>query len=277
MVDVKVRQRLIRRIRKRLPQFGADWTQQEPTPPRRPSGWEIGPPDFVGVGAQKAGTTWWYHLIAAHPDVHHDPEQKPERHFFDRYGMHSGTAEIERYHRLFPRPPGKKIGEKTPEYMACYWVPALLHEAAPDARLFAILRDPVERYRSAMQQADRAGWRRDRQLEMVMFDFGLYARQVQRLLDAYDREHILLLQYERCVAQPAAEIEKTYAFLGLAPRALAENDLREGRNVTRGGNASMDSERRALLRRLYQDDVSELVKYVPELDLSLWPNFRNMD
>ena len=29
-----------------------------------------GPPDFVGIGAQKAGTTWWFDAICAHPDVY---------------------------------------------------------------------------------------------------------------------------------------------------------------------------------------------------------------
>ena len=29
-----------------------------------------GPPDFVGIGAQKAGTTWWFDAICAHPEVY---------------------------------------------------------------------------------------------------------------------------------------------------------------------------------------------------------------
>jgi len=35
------------------------------------------------VGAQKAGTTWWFRIIEAHPGVYHDPDQRPELHFFD--------------------------------------------------------------------------------------------------------------------------------------------------------------------------------------------------
>ncbi|MBA3795881.1 MAG: hypothetical protein H0X20_01485, partial [Chloroflexi bacterium] len=55
----------------------------EPAPP--PPGFVIGPPDFVGVGAQKAGTTWWFRLIEAHPGVYQSPDQRPELHFFDRF------------------------------------------------------------------------------------------------------------------------------------------------------------------------------------------------
>ena len=31
-----------------------------------------------------------------------------------------------RYHRYFPRPDGKLIGEKTPEYLSCPWVPPMV-------------------------------------------------------------------------------------------------------------------------------------------------------
>lgn len=39
-------------------------------------------PDFIGIGAQKAGTTWLYHQIRKHPDVWLPPLK--ELHYFDR-------------------------------------------------------------------------------------------------------------------------------------------------------------------------------------------------
>ena len=39
----------------------------DPTPPQPEMGQIVGPPDFVGIGAQKAGTTWWFDAICAHP------------------------------------------------------------------------------------------------------------------------------------------------------------------------------------------------------------------
>lgn len=39
------------------------------------------PPHFLGIGAQKAGTTWLYHNLRAHPDVWLPPEK--ELHYFD--------------------------------------------------------------------------------------------------------------------------------------------------------------------------------------------------
>ena len=37
--------------------------------PECPPGWRTGPPDFVGVGAQRSGTTWWYRLLLDHPRI----------------------------------------------------------------------------------------------------------------------------------------------------------------------------------------------------------------
>ncbi len=253
------------------------WIHQEPEAPPCPPGWRTGPPDFVGVGAQKAGTTWWFRLIASHPDVHQDDNQRPELHFFDRY--HSGwpTAEdIDRYHRLFPRPPGSLIGEKTPEYMADYWVPRMLHAAAPEARLIVLLRDPIERYRSARTHGSLRDWPKERRTEGDTFHRGLYVPQLQRLADCYDPARILTLQYERCVTDPAGQLSRTFRFLGLSDHVLAEEELREPRNRTRVDKVEISTERLALLQRLYEQDVRALRDIVPDLDESLWPNFAHL-
>ena len=42
----------------------------DPKPPTAGPDEVTGPPDFVGIGAQKAGTTWWYEAVCAHPDAH---------------------------------------------------------------------------------------------------------------------------------------------------------------------------------------------------------------
>jgi hypothetical protein len=274
-----VAKRILRPLRRgaaRRKPRGRDWALREPEPPPCPPGWEIGPPDFVGVGAQKAGTTWWFHLIAAHPDVHQDPGQRPELHFFDRFSHRWPTADdVARYHRLFPRPPGGIAGEKTPEYMADYWVPLMLKEAAPETHVLVMLRDPIERYRSAQTHGIRKDWGQDRNTEMSAFLRGMYGDQLRRLYDTFPAERILVLQYERCAADPAGQLARTYAFLGLKPHVLSDEQLRRERNVSREGKVEIEPRRYDLLRRLYEPDVRGLPALVPDLDLSLWPHFRD--
>ena len=83
----------------------------DPTPPSAGSNEVTGPPDFVGIGAQKAGTTWWYEAICAHPDVFSRVDIHKERHFFGRYVARPfGPEECDLYHEWFPRPPGEPDG-----------------------------------------------------------------------------------------------------------------------------------------------------------------------
>ena len=69
-----------------------------------------GPPDFVGIGAQKSGTTWWYELIATHPDVACRDIFK-ERHFFGRFATRpfdgGGRRDVP---RVVPAPGGPDHG-----------------------------------------------------------------------------------------------------------------------------------------------------------------------
>ena len=43
----------------------------------------------------------------------------------------------------------------------------------------------------------------------------LYAGQLEGILACFERSQVLVLQYERCVREPAAELERTFVFLGL--------------------------------------------------------------
>ena len=86
--------------------------------PAIPDGAAIGPPDFIGVGVHKAGTTWWWALLAGHPEIDAVARRK-ELHLLDR--MREGPISAEQrdwYYRQFPRLPGHLAGEWTPRYMA---------------------------------------------------------------------------------------------------------------------------------------------------------------
>ena len=142
------------------------WWQPPPSPPC-PDGWQTAPPDFVGVGAQRSGTTWWTALIADHPQVARMVTK--ELHFFDDFANSGPSPDVARqYARYFPRPPGRVAGEWTPRYMFDLWTPALLRRCAPDAKLLVLLRDPVERYRSHLARARKRAEQRGRSLSPAL-------------------------------------------------------------------------------------------------------------
>jgi hypothetical protein len=109
-----------------------------------------------------------------------------------------------------------------------------------------------------------------------MFNRGFYARQLERVYRSFSSDRVLVLQYERCVIDPAGELSRTYAFLGLAPHAVADEELRRPRNRTRSEKAELVDQRTRLLRDEYEPDVRTLQSMLPDLDVSLWPNFAHL-
>lgn len=262
---------------RKLTRQGHDGGVRTPAPPPAcPAGWRIGPPDFVGVGAQRCGTTRWFRLIASHPEVASSPADK-ELHFFDRFFEGGfGDADVAAYHAYFPRPAGTRTGEWTPLYGSSPWVPKLLARAAPDARLLILLRDPVERFASALQHNARLsheqGMPLNRLAPVEAFRRGFYHAEIGMLLPYFDPSQILVLQYERCAREPLEQLRRTFEFIGLADTGFAPAELDANPNP-QPTKPKLDAETRDSYVRAYRDDVEALVRAFPEIDLALWPNF----
>jgi Sulfotransferase family len=247
--------------------------------PECPEGWRVAPPDFVGIGAQRSGTSWWYRGIEAHPKVVRVKGQRKELHYFNRFWDGDVPADFaRRYASLFPRPPGTITGEWTPRYMHDYWSLPLLREAAPDARILVILRDPVERYRSGAARMVRLAEEAGRPLRMIEITDALwrsfYHEQLKRLFELYPRDQVLVLQFERCRSDAEEQMEATCRFLGLEPfDELPERLVRE--RSSRSKPPLPERMRDELVTRL-SDDVGKLTDLCPEIDPSLWPNFNHI-
>jgi hypothetical protein len=249
-----------------------------PDPPAAPPGWEVAPPHFVGVGAQRSGTTWWWGAVIEHPRVcFRRGLHTKEVHFFDDLQdvEELDDYDAESYHRWFPHLPGAVIGEWTPRYMLDRSTARHIARVAPDARIMVILRDPVDRYVSGVDRtfvmARNMGVTPSP--EEVAADQqarGLYFEQVRRVFDAFPREQVLILQYERCRADFEAELHRTYAFLGLEAAGVEPRDVdpREPRP------RELPAEERERLAHVYAPDVRKLVEIAPEIDPEMWPSVR---
>lgn len=249
------------------------------SPPPCPPGWRIGPPDFVGVGAQRSGTTRWFDLIVEHPEIEAPPATRKELHYFDRF--HPGgftAADAAAYDDYFPRPPDKLTGEWTPVYLAAPWAPAMLARAAPEAKLLVSLRDPVERYLSGLQRHHRVARASETPLNAMApldaFMRGFYHAQLTHLLAHFDRSQVLILQYERCVREPLAELRRTFSFLGVEDPDFVP-DL-EAHPNHQSEKPTLHADARRSLGDAYAPDVARLAEGFPEIELALWPNFAQL-
>jgi len=209
-------------------------------------------PDFLGIGAQKSGTTWLHTQLATHPALHL-PDEK-EVHYFD-WNFHRPLAE---YGRHFRNAGDRVAGEITPGYAI---LPddriAFVARVMPRVRIVYLMRDPVERAWSqvVMNEIELGGVDPD-----AIDDDGWIARlrepRVRRrgdhlaVIDAWRRhvpdDRILLGFFEEIAADPAGLLARVHAFLGVEPRPPAETGV-----VRRGvGKPMPDRVREALVTML---------------------------
>ena len=211
-------------------------------------------------------------MVVAHPDVAVPPGRPKEIHFFQEFWEGGfSEADVARYHRYFPRPDGKLVGEWTPRYMFDTWTPRMLAAAAPKARLLVLLRDPVARYLSHLgthlgRGPERAT--RGAAVASIAFARGLYMAQLRAVLAHFPRERLLLLQFERCMREPAAQLRRTYEFLGLDPSFVPGE---QAQRVNPGGTIDLDDALIEDVGRALAPDAADLARAFPEIDLSLWP------
>ncbi len=242
-------------------------------PPRCPEHWSTGAPDYIGLGAQRAGTTWWNHLIESHPAA--SPQPFKELHYLRSYWNRPFTdADVDKYHSYFPRPSGSITGEFSPGYLSHFWIPPLLNIAAADARFIILLRNPVDRYQSGLElqsETRRLNYKSSSQA----FRLGCYALQLENLFKYIPPERVQVLQFEKCLREPASQIAASYEFLGL-DSSFIPVDLKTARNSNRGEQANMSAEDRANLVGAYEAEVLRTKELVPSLDMSLWSDFTHL-
>lgn len=197
-------------------------------------------PNFLIIGAQKAGTTWLAAQLSQHPEIYVAPE---EVHYFDKGSRYAkGIAWYESFFSESRQ--ARHVGEKTPDYLYAGGrgledhlpeVHRHVHAALPHAKLIAILRDPVERAVSAVNHLMRThrvppSANADRVLKGDLrhiadghgvLDYGRYARQLDAYLELYGDGQLLVLVYEEAiVAQPEVGVRAACRFLGAADFAF---------------------------------------------------------
>lgn len=207
-------------------------------------------PDFLVIGAMKAGTTTLFAALNEHPRMLRP--RRREIHFFGR----KFPRGLQWYRRHFAT--GKELrqfsaitGEGSTSYLANANVPARIRRVLPNVKMIALLRDPVDRAISNFFHEQRTG-RETLGLEEALLaegerlrrhplgkqggmgflayrNRGLYAEQLKRYFALFPREQILVLQSEAFFADPQPVFARVCRFLGLEPE-LAHADFKP-RNV----------------------------------------------
>lgn len=185
------------------------------------------PPDFVILGAMRAGTTTLARQLERLPGVGMAPEK--EVHYFDR---HYDRGPAWYASRLGD---GAVVGEATPNYL--YHPEALVRLAAdaPDVRVVVTLRDPADRawshywhnvargkeplmFADALIAEPERLARSDPDRDHYSYvDRGRYRRQLDVVTDLFPADHIHVMTFEHHRVEPQRSLASVARFLRLDP------------------------------------------------------------
>jgi len=209
-------------------------------------------PNFFIIGAPKAGTSSLYEYVAQHPDVYMSPVKEPA--YFkpradvaesDGDGAPAGTG-LDEYLALFDGATSEHvIGEATASYLQSVPAAERLSDAAPGARLVAVLRNPVDRAYSGYSMRVQQGSEDLTFVEAIDVELGRrpasparrvgylgpgwYGRHLSAYLARYPREQVRVYLYEDLRA-PHDLLHDVFTFLDVDP---AFHPTLEHHNVTR--------------------------------------------
>ncbi len=177
-------------------------------------------PDFLIIGAMKAGTTSLFRYLARHPEL--SPAARKEPSFFTKKGFHKG---LEWYQSLFPENDNLKFEASTNYAKYPYFanVPERIYQTIPEVRLIYIVRHPVKRCISQLHHnIVRDPSRAELKYESIDFwkkggrhivNVSKYHMQISRYLQWFDLSKILLLKFEDLIAHPAIVLNHVLEFL----------------------------------------------------------------
>ena len=198
-------------------------------------------PNFIVLGAGKAGTQSVYNYLLEHPEIYMSPIK--ETNFFALNGQQPdfkgppdpinqySVANIDAYRALFDFVTDEKaIGEISPLYLYSSEAAANIKQTIPEAKLIVILRNPVDRafstylflrarltetitdFSDALNREDiriAQNWPWPWHYKRL----GFYHKQLQRYYDRFDPKQIKVYLYEDFRADNIAIMQDMYRFL----------------------------------------------------------------
>jgi hypothetical protein len=194
--------------------------QPDPTRPDRPPASPL--VSAIGIGVQKAATSWLFRCLAQHPDLRgaQRDERDKELNFFN----HNYEYGYDWYEPHFESGPWQNL-----EFSVLYFhdanVPGRVKEYNPDARLLLCLRNPVDRAISQHRHEIRKGRLPSRETAFwdaltrnpSYIEQGRYADHLERWLEHFELTQFHIVEYDQIREEPDQVLQRAFRFLGVDP------------------------------------------------------------
>ena len=198
-------------------------------------------PNFIVIGAAKAGTTALYWYLAEHPAVFMSAVK--ETNYF-AYGLDArgqplyGDPEVHKfpiktlreYEQLFADVGSAvAIGEASPIYLECPQSAGRMRQQIPGAKLVCSLRHPVDRaYSDYQMYLLQTGQRLDPARDLTpsaawahpasrWMQIGRYYEQLKRYFEVFPANQLHIFLFDDLSSEGLLTVQNIYRFLGVDP------------------------------------------------------------
>jgi hypothetical protein len=175
--------------------------------------------DFVGVGPQRAGTSWLHQNFMHHPEVCLPQAPVKETFYFDER-HHYGLSWYKKY---FPADSDQfmgSVGEFGPSYFDVSEASHRIYQLNPECKILINLRNPVDRAYSVFLHYLKHGlvppdFTKAIEQEPRLLSCGHYKVHVQRWIDVFGADNIHYVVLDDIKQQPLPTLNKICRFLGI--------------------------------------------------------------
>lgn len=186
-------------------------------------------PNFLVIGAMKAGTSSLYRYLREHPQVFMPALKEPQ--FFAT----SWDRGLAWYEGLFEAAEDEiAVGEASTEYTKYPYilgVPSRIRMVLPGVRMIYLVRDPIERMISEYQhrRGTLHGWEAKRSIEGALLNdasycnFSRFAMQIEQYLERFPRDQLLVVKSEDLDQKREDTLRRIFSFLGVDQRWVPAN------------------------------------------------------
>lgn len=187
-------------------------------------------PNFLGIGAMRAGTSWLFVQLRNHKDVYIS-EQK-ELNFFNDFYDHGIGWYCSHFPSVKESVKYRAIGEITPTYMDDPDAASRIHVHVPNSRFIVMLRNPVDRayseYTKTLRNLNFKGTF-DEFIERSkgVLERGYYTKQLERYFRLFSRNQFLFLIFEDAISNHQATIQRLASFLEIDPNGFDVNRMKQ--------------------------------------------------
>jgi hypothetical protein len=243
-------------------------------------------PNFIIVGAQKAGTSALHRMLQQHSTV--TASKIKEIHFFSNDEWYEQGNSIHQYHSFFPLPhsvpKNNLLFETTPIYLYHPKVAARIYHYNPDMKIIIILREPAERALSAWKmyhhhfQSGKYAYAHDPRsfreaIETELSEIqntnyysnpiayvkrGIYIDQIRQYFERFPKEQILIIESSELKENWIDCIDIITSFLRIPQEAISPMQV----NQSRVDNKAAHAGDLKLLRKFYQPYNTALYEFL---------------